>query len=147
VSFVRPRSDAASAKMHLFVCEHKVSRAALQNALSRSALLRDMHRDDPEGCVIMPCDTGTWTAWLADDPSQMTADTMELMLAVIKVRFLSLKKFGCLRAACSNTLDLETDPLGATGGIPRYAAKLLHQANLNARTEFSFKSRRRQLVI
>jgi hypothetical protein len=83
-----PRSDTAIAKMHLFVCDHKVSTAAVQNALSRSALLRDMHRDDAEGCVLMPCNTGTWTAWLADDPSQMTADTMELMLAVIKVRVL-----------------------------------------------------------
>jgi hypothetical protein len=85
--FVVPRSDAASAKMQIFVCEHKVSTTAVQSALSRSALLADMHRNDPEGCALMPCDTETWTAWLADDPSQMSAYTMDLMIAVVKVRF------------------------------------------------------------
>jgi hypothetical protein len=45
-----------------------------------------MHRHDPEGFVSVPCDTRTWTAWLTDDPSRMTADDMELMLSVITVQ-------------------------------------------------------------
>jgi hypothetical protein len=115
--------------MHLFVCEHKVSTAAVQNALSRSALLRDMHRDDPEGCVHMPCDTGTWTAWLDDDLSQMTADAMELMLAVIKVRVLYTQESWML--ACCQLKHARPRSRSA-GCNRRYAAKLLYQANVNA---------------
>jgi hypothetical protein len=124
-----PRSDAASARMHLFVCEYKVSTAAVQIALSRSALLRDMHRDDPEGCVHMPCDTGTWTAWLEDDPTQMTADAMELMLAVIKVRVLCTQELWML-ACCQLKYARPRDR--SVGCNRRYAAKLLYHANVNA---------------
>jgi hypothetical protein len=66
-----------------FFCEDQ---QAIQSALSRSARLADMHRVDPEGCVRMPCDTRTWTTWLTNDPSRVTADDMELMLDVIMVR-------------------------------------------------------------
>jgi hypothetical protein len=59
---------------------------ASQSALSRSRLLADMHRVEPEACVRIPFDTRTWTAWLTDDPSRTTADDMELMLSVIMVR-------------------------------------------------------------
>jgi hypothetical protein len=75
-------SDATSAKEQ-FVCEGELT---TQSVLSRSARLADMHRIDPEGCVCLPCNTRTWTAWLTDDPSRMTADKMGLMLDVIKVR-------------------------------------------------------------
>jgi hypothetical protein len=68
--------------MH-FICEDQL---VSQSALSRSARLADMHRVDPGGCVRIPCDTRTWTAWLRDDPSQITAGTMDLMLSVIMVR-------------------------------------------------------------
>jgi hypothetical protein len=57
-----------------------------QDALSRSARLADLHKVEPEGCVSIPFDTRTWTAWLTDDPSRKTADDMVLMLRVITVR-------------------------------------------------------------
>jgi hypothetical protein len=68
------------------ICRDEVTSIADQSTLLRSAVLSDMHQVDPEGCVCMPCDTKTWRAWLTDDPSRMTADTMELMLSVVKVR-------------------------------------------------------------
>jgi hypothetical protein len=80
--FVMQHSDATSAKEQ-FVFEDELTP---QSVLSRSARLADMHRIDPEGCVCLPCNTRTWTAWLTDDPSRMTADNMGLMLDVIKVR-------------------------------------------------------------
>jgi hypothetical protein len=76
------RSEA-STKMHI-TCEDQL---VTQSALSRSARLADMHRVDPEGCVRIPCDTRTWTTWLTDDPSRMTAENMDLMLSVIRVRY------------------------------------------------------------
>jgi hypothetical protein len=69
------------------VFKDNVISIADQSALLRSAVLSDMHQVDPEGCVHVPCDTKTWRAWLIDDPSRMTADTMELLVSVIKVRF------------------------------------------------------------
>jgi hypothetical protein len=74
--------DTTSTEMQMS-CEYQL---VTQSALSRSARLSDMHRVDPEGGVRVPCDTRTWTAWLADDPSQMTADNMELIFDVIKVQ-------------------------------------------------------------
>jgi hypothetical protein len=68
--------------MHI-ICEDQL---VSQSALSRSARLADMHRVDPGGYVRIPCDTSTWTAWLADDPSQLTASNMDVMLSVIMVR-------------------------------------------------------------
>jgi hypothetical protein len=75
-------SDATSGKKQN-ICEHEL---ATQSVLSRSARLADMYRVDPEGCVSIPCNSRTWTAWLTDDPSRMTADNMELVLSVIRVR-------------------------------------------------------------
>jgi hypothetical protein len=74
------RSEATG--MH-FYCEDQL---VSQRALSRSARLADMHRVDPQGCVRMPCDSRTAQAWETDDPSRMTADDMDLMLNVIRVR-------------------------------------------------------------
>jgi hypothetical protein len=72
-----------------------------QSELSRSALLADMHWVDPNGCVRISCDTKTWTSWRTDDPSRMTADNMELMISVIKVRTVyglrTLKNLVCLQ--------------------------------------------------
>jgi hypothetical protein len=68
--------------MH-YTCEDQL---VTQGALSRSSRLADMNKVDPEGCVRIPCDTKTWTAWLTDDPSRMTAYNMELILSVITVR-------------------------------------------------------------
>jgi hypothetical protein len=75
-------SDATSSTEQV-ICENEL---ASQSVLSRSVLIADIHRVDPEGCVRMPCDTRTWTAWLEDAPLQMKTDDMELMLDVIRVR-------------------------------------------------------------
>jgi hypothetical protein len=80
--FVMLHSDPTSANEHV-ICE---SELASQSVLSRSALIADIHREDPEGCICMPCDTRTWTAWLTSDPLRMTTDNVELMLDVIRVR-------------------------------------------------------------
>jgi hypothetical protein len=72
--------------------------------MSRSVLLADMHRDDPEGFDRMPCDTKTWTSWLTDDTSQMNADRMDGMLTVIRVWVLYIQNFWIpARAARSPT--------------------------------------------
>lgn len=80
--FVMLHSNATSATKQ-FVFENEL---ATQSVLSRSARLADMHRVDPDGCVPLPCDSRTWIAWLTNDPSRMTADDMELMLDVLRVR-------------------------------------------------------------
>jgi hypothetical protein len=74
-----------------------------QSALLRSAVLSVMHKVDPEGCARLPCDTKTWRAWLTDDPSPMTTDTMELFVSVLKVRPLYTRAFWMLAgaSACS----------------------------------------------
>jgi hypothetical protein len=74
-----------------------------QSALLRSAVLSDMHQVDPEGCVRLPCDTKTWRAWLTDDPSPMTAETIDLFVSVIKVRPLYTRDLWMLAgaSACS----------------------------------------------
>jgi hypothetical protein len=84
------RSDATSTSMHSYCEDQLVRQRALvsQGALSRSALLADIHWVDPIGCVRMPCDVRTPQAWETDDPSRMTADNMDLMLDVIRVRSL-----------------------------------------------------------
>jgi hypothetical protein len=76
------------------ICNDNVQTIADQSVLSRSALLAEM---PPDGCVHMPCDSKTWTTWLTDDTSQMSADMMELMLAVITARLHTLKNFGCFQ--------------------------------------------------
>jgi hypothetical protein len=76
-------SDATSTSLQSISDEKLVPRSAL----SRSALLAEIHQVDPEGCVHVPCDSKTWTAWLTDRPSQMTSSEMELMLDVMRVRF------------------------------------------------------------
>jgi hypothetical protein len=80
--FVTLRSDATSTKMH-YSCEDEF---VSESVLSRSARLAEAHRVDPDGCVRIPWDTRAWRAWLTNDPSQMTADDMELMIRVIMVR-------------------------------------------------------------
>jgi hypothetical protein len=68
------------------ICEDNVVAIVCSNALSRSALLADMHQVDADGWVPVPCRSKTWTAWLTDDPSGLSPDTAELMLDVIRVR-------------------------------------------------------------
>jgi hypothetical protein len=67
------------------ICKGNVILTADQSVLLRSAVLSDMHKVDPDGCVGMPCDTKTWRAWVTDDPPRMTADTMAFFVSVIKV--------------------------------------------------------------
>jgi hypothetical protein len=55
------------------------------SALSRSKLLIDIYSGDPEGCAIVPCDSRTWTAWLADDPARGNELLPELFVAVLRV--------------------------------------------------------------
>jgi hypothetical protein len=92
------------------ICEDNVISNADQSVLLRSAVLSDMHQVDPEGCVRMPCDTKTWRAWLTDDPSRMTADTMKLFVSVVKVRPVYSRDLD----ACT-CFDLR-DPLGTAKG-------------------------------
>jgi hypothetical protein len=80
-----PHSDANSTNMRI-ICEDQLATRMPTFALSRSARLADVHLVDPNGCVHMPCDARTWTAWLTNDPSRITAENMDLMLDVIKVR-------------------------------------------------------------
>jgi hypothetical protein len=102
------------------LCSDKVHTLVDPATLSRSKLLADMHGVDPEGSVRVPCDTKTWTTWLTDDPSQLPADTTELMLAVIMVRSLCTQEVGSLqvpshvqslgyRRRCSGQVLLEAD--------------------------------------
>jgi hypothetical protein len=79
------------------ICNDKVQTIVDPTTLSRSKLLADMHREDPEGSVRVPWDTKTWTTWLRDDPSQLPADTTELMLDVIMVRSLCTQEVGSLQ--------------------------------------------------
>jgi hypothetical protein len=85
------------------ICKDKVISIADESTLLRSAVLSDMHQVDPEGCVRMPCDINTWRAWLTDDPSRITTDTMELVLSVIQVRPSYTRDFWMLAdtATCS----------------------------------------------
>jgi hypothetical protein len=87
----------------IIVCTDNEKSIVDQSALLRSAFLSDMHQVDPEGCVRMPCDTKTWRAWFTDDPSPMTADTIELFVSVIKVWPLYTRDIWMLAgaAACS----------------------------------------------
>jgi hypothetical protein len=86
------------------ICEDDVVSVADQSVLLRSAVLSDMHRVEPEGCVHVPCDTKTWTAWLTDDPSRLTADTMKLFASVIKVRHLYTRDVWMLAGASTCSL-------------------------------------------
>jgi hypothetical protein len=79
------------------ICSNEVHTMVDPTTLSRSKLLADMHRVDPGGSVCVPCDTKTWTTWLADDPSQLPADTAELILAVIMVRSLCTQEVGSVQ--------------------------------------------------
>jgi hypothetical protein len=69
------------------VCEDNVVEIVCSNALSRSPLLADIHQVDANAPVPVPCHAKTWTAWLTDDPSGLSPDAAELMLDVIRVRF------------------------------------------------------------
>jgi hypothetical protein len=70
------------------ICDDQVAAMVPESVLSRSALLADIHQSDQEGRARLPCDSKTWTTWLTDDPSQITAATLELGVAVIRVRIL-----------------------------------------------------------
>jgi hypothetical protein len=95
--------------------------------MSRSVLLADMHQDDPEGFDRMPYDTKTWTAWLTDNTSQMNADRMDGMLAVIRVWVLYIQNFWIpARAARSPST------LGVISCVPLRVATQVLEANLNA---------------
>jgi hypothetical protein len=87
------------------ICNDNVISIADQSVLLRSAVLLDMHRVDPEGCVCIPCDTKTWRAWLTDDPSRMTADAMDLFISVIKVRPLYAQDVWMLEGASTCSLQ------------------------------------------
>jgi hypothetical protein len=91
-----PRSDAACAKMHILLrCDVPIF--VPQSALKRSALLTSMHQSDPGGCAQLPCDSRVWEAWLTNEPARMTAEMMDLILAVIKARTLYTREVGLLR--------------------------------------------------
>jgi hypothetical protein len=92
------------------ICKDNVISIVDQSALLRSAVLSDMHHVHPEGCVHMPCDTKTWRAWLTDDPSRMTADTMVLFVSVIKVRRLYTRDV--LMLAGASTCSIPRIPAG-----------------------------------
>jgi hypothetical protein len=56
-------------------------------ALSRSLLLADMQSVDSKALVKLPCDSGTWVAWLVwvtDDTAMI--DDVEVVIAVFQVR-------------------------------------------------------------
>jgi hypothetical protein len=76
--FVTTRADATSIDMRI-IFEDKNTAVVCPNALSRSPLLADIHQEDADGLVSVPCNASTWAAWLADDP-------LALMLDVIKVQ-------------------------------------------------------------
>jgi hypothetical protein len=67
------------------ICDDQVAAMVPQSVLSCSALLADIHKSDQERSARLPCDSKTWTTWLTDDPSQMTAATLEMGVAVILV--------------------------------------------------------------
>jgi hypothetical protein len=92
------------------ICKDNVISIADQSVLLRSAVLSDMHQLDPEGCVRMPCDTKTWRAWLTDDPSRMTKDTMEMFVSVLKVRPLFTRDFWMLAGAATCSIIVLPPP-------------------------------------
>jgi hypothetical protein len=52
-------------------------------ALSRSPLLSDIHSLDPVACAELPCDSRTWEAWVADEPSRIK--DVKLLHEVVEV--------------------------------------------------------------
>jgi hypothetical protein len=99
------------------ICQDGVISVAVESVLLRSATLSKMHQGDPGGCVSLRFDSQTWIAWLTDNSSQMTTDTIELLVSVIEVRPLYARDFWMLAGAstcslpwvCGNTLLLEAN--------------------------------------
>jgi hypothetical protein len=51
------------------LCRDGIELPVSDVAVSRSPLLLDVHTLDPEGCAELPCDSRTWEAWVANEPT------------------------------------------------------------------------------
>jgi hypothetical protein len=55
--------------MRIVCLQDGIELAASDIALSQSPLLSDIHSLDPVACAELPCDSRTWKAWVADEPT------------------------------------------------------------------------------